>query len=128
MDAGGKPVEGGNLLLDADEVVKLIVANPDRRKYLKRVYGASEYIRGDVRYCLWINDELADEANVEASSTHNNVQVADRAQVPGSPFSPNPTRNMLMALMAGKPIAQSIMLSKPYQKLMIPGATPTGTP
>lgn len=66
MDAGGKPVEGGNLLLTSEEKRLLLYRTPKCSIFIKRVYGASEYIRGDVRYCLWIPDE-----NLElARSTH----------------------------------------------------------
>jgi hypothetical protein len=57
VDAGGKPVEGGNLLLTADEKRKLLNGHPEAAGLIKRVYGASEYIRGEVRHCLWIEDE-----------------------------------------------------------------------
>ena len=30
--------------------------------FFKRIYGASEYIRGDVRYCLWLGGDDAEEA------------------------------------------------------------------
>ncbi len=62
MDAGGKPVEGGNLLLSADEMQGLLNRYPDATDYFKRIYGASEYIRGDVRYCLWLSDDSATKA------------------------------------------------------------------
>jgi hypothetical protein len=55
-DAGGKPVDGGSLLLSADEKQRLLTDDPDVGVFLMRVYGASEYIKGDVRYCLWIKD------------------------------------------------------------------------
>lgn len=63
LDAGGKPVEGGNLLIDAFEAKKIVGAYPEAKKYIKRIYGASEYIRGDVRHCIWITDNKVSEAN-----------------------------------------------------------------
>lgn len=62
MDAGGKPVEGGNLLFAEEEKQRLVERNVDAVKFLKRVYGASEYIRGEVRFCLWISDSQEQEA------------------------------------------------------------------
>lgn len=56
MDAGGKPVEGGNLFLSADEKHELIGRQPQAADFIRKVYGASEYIRGEVRHCLWIGD------------------------------------------------------------------------
>jgi hypothetical protein len=56
MDAGGKPVEGGNLFLDVDEKDQLLARCPQVADLIKTAYGASEYIRGVVRHCLWIKD------------------------------------------------------------------------
>lgn len=57
LEAGGKPVEGGNLLLSAAEAQQLIAIDFRAKQFLKRCYGASEYIRGQVRYCIWVPDE-----------------------------------------------------------------------
>ena len=62
MDAGGKPVEGGNLFLDVDEKNELIARCPQAADFLMTAYGASEYIRGVVRHCLWIKDGDAKRA------------------------------------------------------------------
>jgi hypothetical protein len=62
VEAGGKPVEGGNLLLTADEKRSLLQRYPGASDFLKRIYGASEYIRGDVRYCLWLGDDDVEQA------------------------------------------------------------------
>lgn len=62
MDAGGKPVEGGNLLFTETERQRLVERGVGTTKFLKRAYGASEYIRGEVRFCLWISDDQEQEA------------------------------------------------------------------
>lgn len=62
MDAGGKPVEGGNLLFTETERQRLVERDVGTTKFLKRAYGASEYIRGEVRFCLWISDDQEQEA------------------------------------------------------------------
>ena len=59
VDAGGKPVEGGNLLLSFKERNQLLAEEPDSVNFIKRVYGASEYAKGQVRFCLWIDDDRA---------------------------------------------------------------------
>jgi hypothetical protein len=63
MDAGGKPVEGGNLFLSADEKNELLGRQPQAADFIKAAYGASEYIRGEVRHCLWIGE--ADSARAK---------------------------------------------------------------
>jgi hypothetical protein len=62
IEAGGKPVEGGNLLIGASEARKIVESDKRAKRFLKRAYGASEYIRGDVRYCIWVSDPDMSEA------------------------------------------------------------------
>lgn len=65
IEAGGKPVEGGNLLLNAMQAAEIIKNYPSAKRFIKRVYGASEYIRGDIRYCIWISDsDMPEAANI----------------------------------------------------------------
>lgn len=70
IEAGGKPVEGGNLLFGALEARRIVESDQRAKKFLKRAYGASEYIRGDVRYCIWVSDDDMPEAE----------EIADFAQ------------------------------------------------
>lgn len=67
MDAGGKPVDGGNLLMSVSEKQNLLQSCIGVDDLFKRIYGASEYIRGDVRYCLWLRD--VDRNRVESYPT-----------------------------------------------------------
>lgn len=63
MEWGNKPTDGGNLFLDCEEKNYLLNEAPTARKFIKRFLGASEFIRGQERYCLWIEDadrELAE--------------------------------------------------------------------
>jgi len=62
IEAGGKPVEGGNLLFGASEARRIVESDRRSEKLLKRAYGASEYIRGVVRYCIWVSDADMPEA------------------------------------------------------------------
>lgn len=56
MDAGGKPVDGGNLFLTYEQKVELTLKYPDISRHFRRVCGASEYISNAVRFCLWLNE------------------------------------------------------------------------
>jgi hypothetical protein len=62
VEAGEKPVEGGNLLISSSEAHKILHQHPTANKFIKRAYGSSEYICGDVRYCIWVADEDISEA------------------------------------------------------------------
>lgn len=62
MKFGNKPVDGSNLLLDQDEVDALVLSASQNKKFIRRIYGSAEFIRGLCRYVLWIEDENIDEA------------------------------------------------------------------
>ena len=62
MSFGNKPVDGGNLLLSGSEVSELNLSKEQRSRFIRRIYGSAEFIRGQERYCLWIEDRHLDEA------------------------------------------------------------------
>jgi len=51
---GNKPVDGGYLFLSPDEKDELIQNEPESKKFVRRVYGAEEFINSKERYCLCI--------------------------------------------------------------------------
>ena len=61
MSFGNKPVDGGNLLLTRDEVANLGLTSDQGARFIRRIYGSREFIRGESRYCLWIEDANLDE-------------------------------------------------------------------
>jgi hypothetical protein len=63
MSFGNKPVDGGNLLLNTEELAALNLTLRQREKFSRRIFGSAEFIRGLVRFCLWIEDKNLDEAN-----------------------------------------------------------------
>jgi hypothetical protein len=62
MEWGNKPTVGGNLLLSSDEREKLLRESPSADRFVKRFVGAQEFIQGEQRYCLWIEDEEREDA------------------------------------------------------------------
>ena len=55
MVSGGKPTEGGNLILSTDEKEALIAAEPLAEQYICPFIGAEEFINGKTRWCLWFH-------------------------------------------------------------------------
>lgn len=53
---GSKPVDGGYFFLSEKEKNAIIRKYPNTRKMIKQFYGASEFIKGKHRYCLWLNN------------------------------------------------------------------------
>jgi len=79
MSFGNMPVDDGNLLMSADEVATLRLTNSDKDLFVRRIYGSAEFIRGLVRYCLWIPDEhLLKALENQAIKTRINLVKAMR--------------------------------------------------
>jgi hypothetical protein len=57
MDYGSKPVDGGHLILTADEARQLQKSNTLASSYIRRFVGAADAISGLYRFCLWIGDD-----------------------------------------------------------------------
>tara|TARA_R110001599_G_scaffold78184_6_gene212704 strand:- start:847 stop:3624 length:2778 start_codon:yes stop_codon:yes gene_type:complete len=62
MGFGNKPVDGGHLLITNTELSNLRLSEVQKSRFIRRIYGSSEFIRGTERYCIWIRDEDLDEA------------------------------------------------------------------
>lgn len=62
MSFGNKPVDGGHLLLSREEVDVLGLTPEQHARFIRRIYGSAEFIRGLERYCLWIEDAHLEES------------------------------------------------------------------
>ena len=62
MTYGNYPGDGNNLTLTSEEASKLLADHPEAVRLVRRLYGAQEFLKGIVRYCLWITDEDVDLA------------------------------------------------------------------
>ena len=54
MVYGNKPTDGGFLFLTAEERDELLQKEPETEKFVRQMYGATEYINNKARYCLWL--------------------------------------------------------------------------
>ena len=61
MMMGSMPVDGGNLIIDANEVEEFIRSEPAARKFIRPLLGAEEFINNKRRYCLWLVDAAEDD-------------------------------------------------------------------
>lgn len=62
MVFGNMPIDGGHLLMSAAELQEMSLTEAQKRSFVKRLIGSKEFIRGTLRYCLWINDDKVTEA------------------------------------------------------------------
>lgn len=58
---GCQPTDGGNLIIEADELEDFLNKEPNARKYIKKLIGAKEFTSGTYRYCLWLVDATLQE-------------------------------------------------------------------
>jgi len=63
MKFGNKPVDGGNLLIGNEELKSLGLNNEQKNKFIKKIVGSAEVIKGIQRYCIWIEDNDLEEAS-----------------------------------------------------------------
>lgn len=59
---GNSPTDGGNLLLDPEELNGLRLNENQTKKFIRPFAGSLELIRGVQRYCIWIEDDQVEEA------------------------------------------------------------------
>ena len=56
MVSGNKATDGGNLILTKAEMNGFLEANPTLRHIVKNLQGAKEFIRGEFRWCIWLEE------------------------------------------------------------------------
>lgn len=54
MIYGNKPADGGNLIIEDEDLNDFISRDPNSKKFIYPLLGASEYIKGKKRWCLWL--------------------------------------------------------------------------
>jgi hypothetical protein len=65
MILGNSPFDGGYLILNHTEKELLATNNARSKQYLKKFIGAAEFMQGEHKWCLWIdNDELTNAVNI----------------------------------------------------------------
>jgi len=59
---GNKPTDGGFLIMEPEEASNLKRTHPDSARFIKSYYGSTEFIRGNPRACIWVEDNDAEAA------------------------------------------------------------------
>lgn len=62
MINGSKPADGGHLILDGNDLRDLQSSDPDADKFTLPYFGSSDYINGELRFCIWISNKRLAEA------------------------------------------------------------------
>lgn len=118
MVFGNKPTDGGNLLLDRNERDALLSAHPESDRFLRRLYGSQELMKGIERYCLWVHDIEAEAARSIPEIARRFAAVArDRSKEEASDiskaFADRPHRFLQRP---GAATSHTIMVPRPASK------------
>ena len=66
MRKGSMPIDGGNLIIEADEYDDFIAREPRAKKFIRQLIGGAEFVRNKLRYCLWLVDATPDDLKLPA--------------------------------------------------------------
>lgn len=66
LQYGSKPTDGGYLFISPEEKDNIEKTDVIAYKYIKRVYGATEFINNKDRYCLWLKNANPSDLNKSA--------------------------------------------------------------
>ena len=58
---GNMPRDGGNLIIESEELNEFLKKDPRAKKFVRRYIGAEEFIHNLPRYCLWLKDAETSE-------------------------------------------------------------------
>ncbi|MBR3470975.1 MAG: methylase [Prevotella sp.] len=56
MVYGNKIVDGGHLIIEAEELDDFVAKAPEARPFIRKLIGAREFLHNEQRYCLWLVD------------------------------------------------------------------------
>lgn len=60
---GNMPRDGGHLILSPQERSAILASYPHAEKFIRAYMGADEFVNSIERYCIWITDDLREEAS-----------------------------------------------------------------
>ena len=61
MTLGNMPNDGGNLIIESEDLDEFLKKDPRAEKFIRKIIGAKEFIYNIPRYCLWLVDAEPDE-------------------------------------------------------------------
>ena len=77
MRCGNKPSDGGYLILTEKERSQFLKDEPGAKKFLRPYIGSEEFINGNPRWCLWLEDASPDDLRALPKVMERIEQVRD---------------------------------------------------
>ena len=82
MTFGNTPIDGGHLLLSRYERDELRLTPTEQARFVRRIYGSAEFIKGLERYCLWIEDQHLAQAQ-SIPTINERIEAVRKARLSG---------------------------------------------
>ena len=80
MSYGNLPGGCPDLMLTATEKETFLIEDPCAKRFIRKLTGSQEFIKGQERYCLWIPDNLLDEAN-KFEGIRNRIEAVRKSRL-----------------------------------------------
>src|SRR5207237_920289 len=75
-----KPSDGGQLLLQPEELGSLGLNAGQRDRFIRQIYGSHDFINGGSRLCIWIQDSHLEEAQA-IGSLNDRIEAVRRIRL-----------------------------------------------
>ena len=111
MTSGNKPLDGGNLILDDKEKEEMLIEAPNSEPFIRKFIGSSEFIRGNQRWCLWINEEDVDKA-LEINQIKNRVEKVRTVRLAGGNNARNKANSPHRFEFANEPNVSQLLIPR----------------
>ncbi|MCK5267088.1 MAG: class I SAM-dependent DNA methyltransferase, partial [Spirochaetes bacterium] len=82
MALGSSGIDGGHLILSAEDRAIFLVNNIKSEKYIKKFIGGQDLLKSFERYCLWIDDDEIDEA-ILIKEIKNRIELCKKYRLNG---------------------------------------------
>lgn len=61
---GNQVIDGGHLILQEDEKNSIVSLYPNSEIFFRRLYGGEDFLKGYIRWCIWVQENQLHEVNV----------------------------------------------------------------
>ncbi len=84
MTTGNRPADGGNLIIEKDDLDNFLAKEPTAKKYIKKLIGSEEFINNKERWCLWLVDANPAEL-IKMPEVMKRIELCRQDRLNGAP-------------------------------------------
>lgn len=111
MTKGSQPTDGGALVLSETDKEGLLQIYPNAVDFIKKFIGSDEFIKGNIRYCIWVEEENYGEVSSIGFFRERFSAVKEMRQA---------SSKVATQAMAAKPYKFTEIRYKPTDSIIVP--------